>query len=103
MHLLFCLLILWIFASAAGAGEPTSILELLNRVPVPPASALEAAQWFNKEGHPVHPGLLALKADIAAGNRKETTILPDALPPVTISGKPTAQNYGHMAQPRQAL
>jgi len=66
MHLLCCLLMLWVFASDAAASEPKSILELLNRVPAPPASATEAAQWFNKEGRLVHQGLLALKADIAA-------------------------------------
>jgi hypothetical protein len=54
-------------ASGARAAEsPASILTLWNRVPDLPQTAPEAAQWVDKNGVLIHPGLLALKADIEA-------------------------------------
>jgi hypothetical protein len=54
--------------SVAGADQK-SLVDLLSRVPEAPATAQDAAKWFDKEGHLVHPGILALKADLAAGKK----------------------------------
>ncbi|HEY7284740.1 MAG TPA: hypothetical protein VH497_04800 [Vicinamibacterales bacterium] len=54
--------------SVAGADQK-SLVDLLNRVPEAPATAQEAAKWFDKEGHLVHPGILALKADLEANKK----------------------------------
>lgn len=54
----------------ARAGDaPPSIAQLFQRVPDLPTTAEEAATWVDKTGRLVHPGLLALKADIAAHQR----------------------------------
>ncbi|MBX3621483.1 MAG: hypothetical protein KF891_16045 [Rhizobacter sp.] len=53
----------------ARAAEPPSLLSLFNRIPELPASAEQAAQWVDKGGAIVHPGLLALRADLAAHQR----------------------------------
>jgi hypothetical protein len=50
-------------ASAAQAA-PASVQSLYDRIPEPPASAAEAAKWFDKSQQLVHPGLIALKKDI---------------------------------------
>jgi hypothetical protein len=53
-------------APAAGAaGAPPSLGSLLQRVPELPDTAQQAATWVDRSGQLVHPGLLALKADIA--------------------------------------
>ncbi len=54
---------------AHAADTPPSIATLFQRVPELPATAEEAATWVDKGGRLVHPGLLALKADIAAHQR----------------------------------
>lgn len=54
---------------ARAADAPPSIATLFQRVPDLPATAEEAATWVDKSGRLVHPGLLALKADIAAHQR----------------------------------
>src|SRR5262245_62397195 len=51
---------------SAASPEPTAVVDLLNRLPVLPATAQDAAKWFSKDGTLVHPGLVALKADIDA-------------------------------------
>lgn len=48
----------------AAEGPSTSVLALFNRIPDLPTTAQEAARWVDKQGHLVHPGLLALRADI---------------------------------------
>jgi len=53
-------------ALAAHAAPSSSLLDLFNRLPEPPATAEEAARWVDKGGALVHPALLALKADIEA-------------------------------------
>jgi hypothetical protein len=55
-------------ATGAFAAElpASSVLALFNRIPELPATAQEATRWVDKQGHLVHPGLLALKADIKA-------------------------------------
>ena len=53
-------------ALAAHAAPSSSLLDLFNRLPEPPATAEEAARWVDKGGTLVHPALLALKADIEA-------------------------------------
>jgi hypothetical protein len=55
--------------SSSEAAEPKSLVELFNRVPEPPATAQEAVRWFDQSGALIHPGLLALKADIEANKR----------------------------------
>jgi hypothetical protein len=54
--------------SVAGADQK-SLVDLLSRVPEVPATAEDAAKWFDKEGHLVHPGILALKADLEASKK----------------------------------
>lgn len=54
---------------ARAADTPPAIATLFQRVPDLPATAEEAATWVDKTGRLVHPGLLALKADIAAHQR----------------------------------
>lgn len=56
-------------SGARAADAPPSIATLFQRVPDLPATAEEAATWVDKSGRLVHPGLLALKADIAAHQR----------------------------------
>lgn len=51
---------------AAAHAAPSSIQSLYDRIPELPATAQEAAKWFNKSQQLVHPGLLALKRDIDA-------------------------------------
>lgn len=58
------LVMLFVLAPVADAAEPTSLLDLFNRVPDVPANAQEAMKWFDKGGKLIHPGMLALKADI---------------------------------------
>jgi hypothetical protein len=55
-------------ASSAFAAElpASSVLALFNRIPELPSTAQEATRWVDKEGRLVHPGLLALHADIKA-------------------------------------
>jgi len=55
--------------SLAHAAPASGVLELFNRLPAPPATAEEAARWVDRGGTVVHPGLLALKADIEAHRR----------------------------------
>jgi hypothetical protein len=61
--------LLVVLAPSVEAAEPKSLVELLNRVPEPPATAQEAAKWFDNEGHLVHLGILALKADLEANKK----------------------------------
>ncbi|MBL0729790.1 hypothetical protein [Piscinibacter sp. HJYY11] len=56
-------------SGARAADAPPSIASLFQRVPDLPATAEEAATWVDKTGRLAHPGLLALKADIAAHQR----------------------------------
>jgi hypothetical protein len=52
--------------SLAGT-TPSSVLSLYQRIPDPPATAQEAAaKWIDKGGTLIHPGLIALKADLEA-------------------------------------
>ncbi len=55
----------------ARAAEPLppSIAALFGRLPDLPATAEAAASWVDKTGRLVHPGLIALQADIAAHQR----------------------------------
>ncbi|MEO6278969.1 hypothetical protein [Roseateles sp.] len=53
-------------AEAASAPEPSSLLALFQRLPDLPANAPEAARWFDARGQLIHPGMLALQADIRA-------------------------------------
>lgn len=59
----------FVVTGARAADAPPSIATLFQRVPDLPATAEEAATWVDKSGRLVHPGLLALKADIAAHQR----------------------------------
>lgn len=62
--------VLSFFVTDTSAAEaPVSVAALFNRVPDMPATAEEAAQWVDKTGGLVHPGLLALRADIEAHQR----------------------------------
>lgn len=59
-----------VLMAAAGAhaaeGPATSVLALFNRIPELPTTAQEAARWVDQRGSLLHPGLLALQADIKA-------------------------------------
>ena len=66
MRVRLLLMMLVLAAARVDAAEQKSLVDLLNRVPEAPATAQDAAKWFDKEGHLVHPGLLALKADLEA-------------------------------------
>ena len=54
---------------AAAAPEPVPLTALLQRLPVLPTTAAEAAQWFDGQGQLMHPGMLALRADIRLHQR----------------------------------
>jgi hypothetical protein len=49
-----------------AAAAPSSIQSLYDRIPEPPATAQEAAKWFDKGQTLVHPGLIALRKDLKA-------------------------------------
>jgi hypothetical protein len=51
---------------AQAANQPGSLLALFERIPDAPDSAAEAARWIDKDGRLIHPGLLALQADLRA-------------------------------------
>jgi hypothetical protein len=59
------LLLLSPFAAHADEG-PGSVLALFLRLPDLPRTAEEAMQWVDPRGQLIHPGLLALNADIRA-------------------------------------
>lgn len=61
-------------ATSAAAAPAKSVQQLFEAIPPLPATAAEAAKWFNKEQKLIHPGLLALKADIAAHQRAMESI-----------------------------
>jgi hypothetical protein len=67
-------------ATWAAAAPPSGVLELFNRLPDAPASAEEAAKWIDKGGTLVHPGLLALKADIEAHRKAVAAALQAQVP-----------------------
>lgn len=52
--------------STHAADSPSSVLSLFNRIPELPATAEEATRWVDKRGGLVHPGLLALRAELQA-------------------------------------
>jgi hypothetical protein len=60
-----------VLAAGARAAElPTpSVASLFQRLPELPATAEEAARWVDKNGRLVHPGLLALRAEVEAHRR----------------------------------
>src|SRR5215831_21320673 len=62
------------FAGLALAAPSQTVLELFNRLPDPPATAEEAAKWAAKDGTILHPGLIALRADIEAHRRSVQAI-----------------------------
>lgn len=73
MHITVPLLaLLFSLTVPARAAEPTSLVDLLSRVPEVPATAQDAAKWFTPEtGKPgpgtlTHAGLLGLRRDLAA-------------------------------------
>jgi hypothetical protein len=67
-------------SSGALAAPAQGVAELLNRLPEPPTTAEEAARWVDKSGALQHPGLIALKADIAAHKRAAEAIQQAAIP-----------------------
>ena len=74
-------LVLFVLLSGpvVAVAEPASVLDLLNRVPELPATAQDAAKWFDKNGTLIHSDLLALKADLEAIDREiETAARKDA-------------------------
>jgi hypothetical protein len=64
----------------ALAAPAQGVAELLSRLPEPPSTAEEAARWVDKSGALQHPGLIALKADIAAHKRAAEAILQAQIP-----------------------
>ena len=67
-------------AITTHAAPASSVLELFNRLPDPPATAEDAARWVDKNGTLVHPGLVALKSDIEAHRRAVAAPLQAAVP-----------------------
>ena len=63
-------------AWAAPSG-PISILDLFKRLPEPPATAADAAKWYDKEGKLIQPALRAVLADLEA-HKKSTKAMQDA-------------------------
>lgn len=57
------------FSVAHAAETPSSVAALFDRIPDLPATAEEAALWVDKNGALIHPGLLALRADVEAHQR----------------------------------
>jgi hypothetical protein len=64
----------------ALAAPAQGVAELLSRLPEPPSTAEEAARWVDKSGALQHPGLIALKAYIAAHKRAAEAILEARVP-----------------------
>ncbi len=51
---------LFTLAAATVQAQPaTTLMQLLDALPAPPATPQEAAQWLNAEGRLAHPGLMA--------------------------------------------
>ena len=63
-------------ASAQPSG-PNSIFELFKRLPEPPATAADAAKWYDKDGTLIHPVLVSVLADLEA-HKKSTKAMQDA-------------------------
>lgn len=53
-------------APAFAGQEMPALLDLYTAMPEPPPSPHDAATWFDASGNLVHPGLVALKRQIAA-------------------------------------
>jgi len=65
LHAAAAAMILALVAGGARADDgPSSVLALFNRLPELPTTAQEATRWVDKQGKLLHPGLLALQADI---------------------------------------
>ena len=58
--------LLGVVTDVPAAPPPVGVAALFARIPDLPATAEEAATWVDKTGRLVHPGLLALNADIEA-------------------------------------
>lgn len=67
LHALAAATIAFACVTASRAAEPpVSVLDLFDRIPELPATAEEATRWIDRRGELVHPGLLALLADLKA-------------------------------------
>lgn len=67
LHAAAAAMVLAVVAGGARADDvPSSVLALFNRLPELPTTAQEATRWIDKQGKVVHPGLLALQADVKA-------------------------------------
>ena len=69
MRVRLVMMTLVLAAARAEAADQKSLVDLLNRVPEVPATATEAAKWFDKEGHLVNAGLLALKVELEVSKK----------------------------------
>ncbi|HEY0817978.1 MAG TPA: hypothetical protein VGD46_04315 [Rhizobacter sp.] len=81
-------------SGARAADAPPSIAALFARLPDLPASADEAATWVDRNGRLLHPGLLALQADIAAHQRAMERIQLDTARQDQAQGAVVAENLG---------
>ena len=63
--------------ASAQPSAPNSILELFKRLPEPPATAADAAKWYDKEGKLVQSALISVLADLEA-HKKSAKALQEA-------------------------
>ena len=78
--------------ASAAPSDPISLLDLFKRLPEPPATAAEAAKWYDKEGKLIQPVLRSVLADREA-HKKSTKAMQDAA-----QSKTGAQQVGDLSK-----
>jgi hypothetical protein len=78
--------------ASAAPSEPAAILDLFKRIPEPPASAADAAKWYDKDGKLIQPALRAVLADLEA-HKKSTKAMQEAA-----QSKTSAQQVGDLGK-----
>jgi hypothetical protein len=80
--------------AASGASSPKSVQQLYDALPQLPATAPEAAKWVDKRGILIHPGLLALRADIETHKRAGESVLKANAVSATARGAAMSEDLG---------
>jgi hypothetical protein len=80
--------------AASGASSPKSVQQLYDALPQLPATAPEAAKWVDKRGTLIHPGLLALRADIETHKRAGESVLKANAVSATARGTAMSEDLG---------
>jgi hypothetical protein len=78
--------------ASAAPSEPAAILDLFKRLPEPPATAAEAAKWYDKEGKLIQPALRSVLADLEA-HKKSTKAMQESA-----QSKVSAQQTGDLSK-----